>query len=101
MTDRLRAWLEETHGTNFELVRHFLLRFFDNDMGAVRQRLAEGRDRHLGHVPLRLDPDGSELHGAIRPVLNRSVPTPEIYRPKVRADDPVGSSRWPWRLRRC
>ena len=28
----MRAWLRETHGPNFELLRHFLLRFFDSDM---------------------------------------------------------------------
>ena len=32
MIARLRAWLEETHSDNFELVRHFVLRFFDNEM---------------------------------------------------------------------
>jgi hypothetical protein len=32
MTRRLRQWLEETHASAWELVRHFLLRFFDNDM---------------------------------------------------------------------
>jgi predicted permease len=35
MIPRLRAWLGETHGANFELARHFLLRFFDNDLGAT------------------------------------------------------------------
>src|SRR5437764_10788581 len=35
MTARFRQWLEETHGTGFELVRHFLIRFFDNDMVAI------------------------------------------------------------------
>jgi predicted permease len=35
MTARFRAWLEETHGAKFELVRHFLLRFFDNDMVSI------------------------------------------------------------------
>jgi hypothetical protein len=29
---RLKEWLAETHGINFELVRHFVLRFFDSDM---------------------------------------------------------------------
>jgi hypothetical protein len=29
----LRQWLEETHSDSFELVRHFLARFFDNEMG--------------------------------------------------------------------
>ena len=29
---RAREWLEETHGPGFELLRHFLLRFFDSDL---------------------------------------------------------------------
>jgi hypothetical protein len=28
----MRRWLEETHGAGFELLRHFLLRFFDSDL---------------------------------------------------------------------
>uniref|UniRef100_Q01YP6 Uncharacterized protein n=1 Tax=Solibacter usitatus (strain Ellin6076) TaxID=234267 RepID=Q01YP6_SOLUE len=28
----MREWLEETHGPGFELLRHFLLRFFDSDL---------------------------------------------------------------------
>src|SRR5215831_15564530 len=28
---RLRTWLEETHGAFFELLRHFLARFFDTE----------------------------------------------------------------------
>ncbi|MBS1858745.1 MAG: ABC transporter permease [Acidobacteria bacterium] len=35
MTARLRGWLDETHGTGFELVRHFLVRFFDNEMVSI------------------------------------------------------------------
>src|ERR1017187_5435936 len=34
MTARLRQWLEETHSDTFELVRHFLARFFDTEIGA-------------------------------------------------------------------
>src|ERR1019366_3707176 len=34
MTPRLRQWLEETHSDTFELVRHFLARFFDTEIGA-------------------------------------------------------------------
>ena len=38
MTTRLRQWLpqwiEDTHGDTFELVRHFLARFFDTELGA-------------------------------------------------------------------
>jgi len=32
MRRRLRQWLDETHGTLFELLRHFVARFFDNDL---------------------------------------------------------------------
>src|SRR5690242_8060817 len=32
MKRRVRAWLLETHSTGIELVRHFLARFFDNEM---------------------------------------------------------------------
>ena len=35
MTTRFRDWLDDTHGTRFELVRHFLSRFFDNEMVAI------------------------------------------------------------------
>ena len=28
----MREWLRETHGPGFELLRHFLLRFFDSDV---------------------------------------------------------------------
>jgi predicted permease len=35
MTASFRKWREETHGSAFELVRHFLLRFFDNEMITV------------------------------------------------------------------
>ncbi len=32
MKARVRAWLDETHGAQFELVRHFLGSFFDSEM---------------------------------------------------------------------
>ena len=35
MTARVRAWLEETHSDNFELVRHFVSGFFDSEMLSV------------------------------------------------------------------
>src|ERR1700730_7694960 len=31
----LKEWLRETHGPGFELLRHFLLRFFDSDLISV------------------------------------------------------------------
>jgi predicted permease len=32
MTRKVQAWLQETHGTRFELIRHFLPRFFDSEL---------------------------------------------------------------------
>jgi predicted permease len=36
MRQRLQDWLAETHGTRFELTRHFLGRFFDSDLVATQ-----------------------------------------------------------------
>ena len=35
MSKRIQTWLQETHGGRFELVRHFLSRFFDSEMVAI------------------------------------------------------------------
>jgi predicted permease len=35
MRQRLRTWLDETHGSGFELLRHFLGRLFESDMFGV------------------------------------------------------------------
>jgi predicted permease len=35
MIAALQRWREETHGSAFELIRHFILRFFDNEMVAI------------------------------------------------------------------
>lgn len=32
---RVRAWLAETHGADFELLRHFVARFFDSEMSGA------------------------------------------------------------------
>src|SRR5258708_18994108 len=45
MKARIRAWLDETHGASFELVRHFLASIFDSDMFSVPgewQKVAAG-----------------------------------------------------------
>src|SRR3954449_990625 len=34
-SSRARTWLAETHGANIELLRHFLLRFFDSEMSGA------------------------------------------------------------------
>jgi hypothetical protein len=31
----MRGWLRETHGPNFELLRHFVLRFFDSELSTT------------------------------------------------------------------
>ena len=31
-TERFRTWLAQTHGVTFELLRHFVARFFDSEM---------------------------------------------------------------------
>src|ERR1051326_5433636 len=77
MTAGFRQWREETHGPAWELVRHFVARFFDNEMITIPgewQKVAVGlfaslisfalaaasiyRDRYLGmhdaHVSSRL-----------------------------------------------
>src|SRR3954454_13352347 len=35
VTSRIRAWFAETHGPNIELLRHFVLRFFDSEMSGA------------------------------------------------------------------
>ncbi|HLK63674.1 MAG TPA: ABC transporter permease [Bryobacteraceae bacterium] len=35
MKERVRDWLDETHGPGLELVRHFIARFFDSEMVAT------------------------------------------------------------------
>jgi predicted permease len=55
MTSRFRRWREETHGPAWELVRHFLLRFFDNEMITVPgewQKVAVGLFASLVSVAL-------------------------------------------------
>ena len=36
----MKEWLRETHGPGFELLRHFLLRFFDSDLVTARGHTA-------------------------------------------------------------
>jgi predicted permease len=45
MLPRIRSWLQETHGANVELLRHFLARFFDTESTSVPgewQKVAAG-----------------------------------------------------------
>src|SRR5437870_11243592 len=55
MTASLRRWREETHSSAWELVRHFLLRFFDNEMITIPgewQKVAVGLFASLVSVGL-------------------------------------------------
>src|ERR1700756_366888 len=45
MPRRLRSWLQETHGPGFELLRHFVVRFFDSEVTSLPgewQKVAAG-----------------------------------------------------------
>ncbi|MEI9975328.1 MAG: ABC transporter permease [Ignavibacteriota bacterium] len=55
MRDRIRQWRLDTHGTASELVRHFLTRFFDNEMVTIPeewQKVAVGLFAALVSVAL-------------------------------------------------
>ena len=57
MKQRFREWLEQTHGSAWELVRHFLLRFFDNEMITIPgewQKVAVGVFAALVSIALAL-----------------------------------------------
>ena len=56
MTARFRQWLEETHSDTFELVRHFLARFFDTEIGATND---DWRKVAIGILPGTNRPTGA------------------------------------------
>ena len=43
----MRQWLRETHGPNFELLRHFVLRFFDSELTDHARSMEDARHRRL------------------------------------------------------
>jgi hypothetical protein len=55
MMTRLRAWRDETHGAGFELLRHFLARFFDSQMvsASVGPQLLKKDVEHRGLLSAR------------------------------------------------
>ena len=86
MIARLRQWLEETHSDTFELVRHFLARFFDTEMGAHSgewQKVAIGLFAALVSVGIV----GFQLYLArFRMLQDPAHSTPQLYQAAVRED---------------
>ncbi|MEO8371011.1 MAG: ABC transporter permease, partial [Candidatus Solibacter sp.] len=82
----LRQWLEETHSDSFELVRHFLARFFDNEMGT---NSAEWRKVAIGVFAclVSIGIVGFQLYYQRFNRLQDAVTsTPAIYQAGVRED---------------
>jgi predicted permease len=83
---RLREWFGETHSDTFELVRHFLARFFDSELGATNadwQRVAIGMFAAL--VSLGLCVFQVYYHRfALLQVPD--ISTPALYQEAVRGD---------------
>jgi hypothetical protein len=81
----MKEWLRQTHGANFELLRHFLLHFFDSDLittpGQTAPALIGAFSMMLPWVFLFVDP----LRAKYRYFSQIAVPGP--YRHIVRADE--------------
>jgi hypothetical protein len=81
----MRDWLEETHGTGFELLRHFLLRFFDSDLVTAPGQTATAL---IGAFSIML-PWFPMIVGPLREKYTyfSRFPGPGPYRLAVRADE--------------
>ena len=81
----MKEWLEETHSQWFELLRHFLLRFFDSDLITAPEHTATALigafSLCLPWFPLLVQP----LHAKY--AYFSGLATPEPYRQAVRADE--------------
>ena len=81
----MREWLRETHGPGFELLRHFLLRFFDSDLvtasGQTTTALIGAVAIFLPMFPMIVGP----LEHKYAYFSHLAVPEP--YRQAVRADE--------------
>lgn len=81
----MREWLRETHGAGFELLRHFLLRFFDSDLvtapGQTTAALIGAISIFLPWFPLILGPLREKY------AYFSSLPEPQPYRLALRADE--------------
>jgi predicted permease len=84
--NRLRQWLEETHSDTFELVRHFLARFFDTEIGATSddwRKVAIGVFASL--VSLGIIGFTTYL-ARFRLLQDAANSTPQLYQAAVRGD---------------
>jgi hypothetical protein len=81
----MREWLRETHGPGFELLRHFLLRFFDSDLVTAPGQTATAL---IGAVSIFL-PMFPLIEGPLRQkyAYFSHLPVPGPYRQAVRADE--------------
>jgi len=81
----VREWLQETHGPNFELLRHFVLRFFDSELTTTPD---QWKTPALGAFSLLLPwfPLFSQPL-KFKYAYFSSLPTPIPYRQAVRADE--------------
>ena len=81
----MRAWLRETHGPTFELLRHFLRRFFDSDLvttpGQMTGVLIAAVPFVFEWFLLLFYPLAHKYAGL------SGLPTPGPYRHAVRADE--------------
>jgi hypothetical protein len=81
----MRKWLRETHGVQFELIRHFLRRLLESEMITDRQQTVSAL---IGGVSLLL-PWFQVLYGPLKAKYGylSHLPVPGPYREAVRADE--------------
>jgi hypothetical protein len=81
----MKEWLRETHGAGFELLRHFLLHFFDSDLvtasGQTAPALIGAISMFLPMFPLITEPLKHKY------AYFSHLPAPGPYRLAVRADE--------------
>jgi hypothetical protein len=81
----MREWLKETHGTQFELLRHFLLRFFDSDLvtapGQAMPAVIGAISVFLPWFPIMITPLKHKY------AYVSSLHSPDAYLRAVRADE--------------
>lgn len=82
--ERAGDWLDETHGPNFELVRHFFRSFFDSELLSTRGKL---------QVVITSALSLFAAFGLVAPIflnhkyhLLNELPTPDLYTESVLAD---------------
>ena len=81
----MKQWLAETHGPNFELFRHFLVRFFDSDLVTTPGQWTKvliGAFSLLIPVFLMVFPSLAHKYAYLS-----SLASPEPYRHAMRADE--------------